>query len=433
MRLGRSNVTAFFRSTTTTSAPTQGSAARSLRFYSSSSSSPSSAAAKKTLHFWLRAEQKPNEHRTLLLPEHVAQLLSAGHRVTVERSHMRCIPDEDYARLRQKGGTLLEMAEEGSWASKAPKEAVIIGLKELPEEREDRPLVHRHVYFAHCYKGQRGSEQLLRRFHLGGGRLWDLEFLVDEQGKRVASFSHAAGKVGMGLGLLCWAYQRLGEGGAGVLPPQLKPYESYDDLCAHARELVEAAAVKSGGERPSVLVMGAAGRSGTGAVTISKKVGVTPVEWDRKHTQGGGPFPQLLQHHIFANCIYLDPTVRVPPFLTTDLLRNSAERRLSVIADVSCDTTNPNNPLPFSTENTTFRKPTQRVIPAHSPDHASPLPLDVLAIDHLPSLVPQEASREFGDLMIGHLLAFDNTAVWHRAEKLFGEHLRKHGLTPSSA
>ncbi len=33
-------------------------------------------------------------------------------------------------------------------------------------------------------------------------------------------------------------------------------------------------------------------------------------------------------------------------------------RQLSVIVDVSCDTTNPNNPIPVYNVNTTFDKPT---------------------------------------------------------------------------
>ena len=38
----------------------------------------------RNIHFWLRAEQKPFEHRSLLLPEHVKELVKAGHKVTVE-------------------------------------------------------------------------------------------------------------------------------------------------------------------------------------------------------------------------------------------------------------------------------------------------------------------------------------------------------------
>ena len=43
----------------------------------------------------------------------------------------------------------VEMAPSGSWTS-APKEAFIIGLKELPESED--PVTHKHIFYAHAYK-----------------------------------------------------------------------------------------------------------------------------------------------------------------------------------------------------------------------------------------------------------------------------------------
>ena len=37
----------------------------------------------------------------------------------------------------------------GSWVS-APKEAIILGLKELPSSED--PISQRHIFFAHAYK-----------------------------------------------------------------------------------------------------------------------------------------------------------------------------------------------------------------------------------------------------------------------------------------
>ena len=41
------------------------------------------------------------------------------------------------------------MVPSGSWVS-APKEAVILGLKELPSSED--PITQRHIFFAHAYK-----------------------------------------------------------------------------------------------------------------------------------------------------------------------------------------------------------------------------------------------------------------------------------------
>ena len=43
----------------------------------------------------------------------------------------------------------VEMVSEGAWTS-APQDAIICGLKELPESSE--PITNQHIYFAHAYK-----------------------------------------------------------------------------------------------------------------------------------------------------------------------------------------------------------------------------------------------------------------------------------------
>lgn len=63
-------------------------------------------------------------------------------------------------------------------------------------------------------------------------------------------------------------------------------------------------------------------------------------------------------------------------------------RKLSVLVDVSCDTTNPHNPLPFCNVSTTFDKPTFDVV-------AGEKVLSCVTIDHLPTLLPLESSQHF--------------------------------------
>lgn len=51
-------------------------------------------------------------------------------------------------------------------------------------------------------------------------------------------------------------------------------------------------------------------------------------------------------------------------------------------------------------------------------------PLSVIAIDHLPSLLPRESSEAFCTQLLPHLLNVDKRKedkVWLRAEKLFRE------------
>ena len=105
-----------------------------------------------TPFIWLRAETKKNESRSVLAPQDVECLIDAGFQVTVERSRQRIFKDSDF----QAAGAVL--AEPESW-DRAPEEAFILGLKELPES--DSPIRHRHIYFAHAYKEQSGWEALM--------------------------------------------------------------------------------------------------------------------------------------------------------------------------------------------------------------------------------------------------------------------------------
>jgi saccharopine dehydrogenase (NAD+, L-lysine-forming) len=77
-------------------------------------------------------------------------------------------------------------------------------------------------------------------------------------------------------------------------------------------------------------------------------------------TAKGGPFSEILDVNIFVNCIYLNSAI--PAFVTRDqIIAAGNQRRLSIVVDVSCDTTNPFNPIPIYTENTTFSQPTLAV------------------------------------------------------------------------
>ncbi|MEJ2002869.1 MAG: saccharopine dehydrogenase, partial [Maritimibacter sp.] len=129
-------------------------------------------------HLWVRAEQRPNEERVGLTPEGAKALIAAGLRVSVEESSVRAIPIDGYVAAG------CEIVAENSWPD-APEDAIIFGLKELPED--GTPLPHRHIMFGHAFKGQHSGRKLLERFKAGGGTLYDLEYLVDPSGRRVAA------------------------------------------------------------------------------------------------------------------------------------------------------------------------------------------------------------------------------------------------------
>ncbi|KAL0638165.1 Saccharopine dehydrogenase [Maublancomyces gigas] len=354
-----------------------------------------------TLH--LRAESKPLEHRSALTPTTAKALLDAGYKVHIERSVQRIFEDKEFENV---GCTLVE---EGSW-TETPAGHIIIGLKELPED--DFPLKHTHIQFAHCYKNQRGWEDVLSRFPAGNGTLLDIEFLQDESGRRVAAFGYYAGFAGAALGIQVWAKQLLNP---GEEIKDVKPYPNEDALVKHLKELITEGVKKSGRE-PRVLVIGALGRCGRGAVDLCLKAGILTenvLKWDMAETAKGGPFNEIIESDIFVNCIYLNQPI--PHFVNRETLANP-NRKLTVVVDVSCDTTNPHNPIPIYNINTTFDKPTVAVETTEGP------PLLVVSIDHLPTLLPREASEAFSTDLLPSLLSLkdrETARVWVDAEKIF--------------
>jgi saccharopine dehydrogenase (NAD+, L-lysine-forming) len=49
--------------------------------------------------------------------------------------------------------------------------------------------------------------------------------------------------------------------------------------------------------------------------------------------------------------------------------------------------------------------------------------MSVVSIDHLPTLLPREASEQFSADLLPSLLEFPSSRVWRDAEKLFREKL----------
>ncbi|MFN4056688.1 MAG: saccharopine dehydrogenase [Roseinatronobacter sp.] len=344
-------------------------------------------------HLWVRAEQRADECRVGVTPDGVAALVRAGIRVTIEDSPDRVIPLTPYL----AAGALA--APYASWPD-APSDAIIFGLKELPEN--DAPLRHRHIYFGHAFKGQAGATRLFARFRAGGGALYDLEYLTDQNGRRVAAFGYWAGYAGAAVSLLAYAAQE----NSAICPPVAR----FADKGA----MTKAVAAALSDLRPSVLVVGALGRVGTGASDLCRAVGAQVIAWDVAETAHGGPFPQILAADVFLNCILAGPGC--PVFVPASALTDTA-RGLRVIGDIACDPSSDFSPIKVNDRVTCWAAPVHRV--AQNPV------LDVMAIDNLPSLLPLESSHDFAAQLLPHLLTLSDLTdgVWARARAVFDAHI----------
>jgi len=316
-------------------------------------------------HLWVRAESRDHEQRVGVTPQGVKALMASGLQVTVEDSATRAIPTDAYR------ATGCAIAAEHSWVD-APADAIIFGLKELPEDGS--PLPHRHIMFGHAYKGQPSGRVLLDRFKAGGGALYDIEYLVDETNRRVAAFGYWAGYAGAAVSVLCWIAQQ--------------------------RNTVAA---------PVGVYASSMGRVGTGASDLCMSLGVPVTKWDMAETASGGPFPEVLAHSIFLNCILARPGT--PVFVPASA--KLAPRNLSVIGDIACDPDSDFSPIKVYDRVTTWDAPALRV-------HEAPV-LDVTAIDNLPSMLPTESSEDFAEQLLPSLLTLDtlDQGVWARAYDTF--------------
>ncbi len=356
----------------------------------------------KTL--WLRREDKTGEWRVALTPDGVRQLVQNGVKVVVETSNQRVFSDAEYLTA---GAQLSDL----HW-SQAPADAIVLGLKELADA--DDAISHTQIYFSHTFKGQSGADAVLQRYASGGGELFDLEFLQDDHGRRIAAFGYWAGFVGAALGMLGLAHYQQTDKAF----PAAHRFDSQ-------QQLVDTVVTALGKQSLRVMVMGALGRCGTGATDLLRQLGpqIDISRWDiAEFNAVDKPIQAIIEHDVFVNCVYLREPIR--PMIDEALLEKN--QRLKIISDVSCDPNNPNNPIAVYHATTSLDVPFRRANGSHH------RPVYVQAIDHLPTLLPREASQEFAAALLPHLLEFLTKAelppVWRNARSRFVEAKQRYGL-----
>ncbi|KAF0984493.1 hypothetical protein FDP41_000392 [Naegleria fowleri] len=391
------------------------------------------------VHLWLRDEVKPFEQRTPLTPLDAQFLIQQhGYKISVERSLTRAFSDAEYEQVG------CELVPSHSWVlpllhgqqectdttattnTTNNNNFYILGLKELPLPNTTVTSSNgmtiqvpqyltsqRHIFFAHCYKRQSDWKETMSRFSTHpSSEILDLEFLNLDNGRRVAAFGYAAGFNGMAMGLITYCKQILSNYSLEELNQQVQPFKNRNELIQYIKNLLSQI-----DHIPKVLVLGALGRCGSGSVKCAELCGIPSshlIQWDLKETSRGGPFNELSTDiDILVNDIYLSG--KIEPFLTMEMVQRS-DRRLSVLVDVSCDVTNPYNPFPINSQVTTFDAPVRRVVEMACSSSSSSScssefttkPLDVIAIDHLPTMTPQESSEEFSNALVRYLAELKN-------------------------
>lgn len=251
-----------------------------------------------------------------------------------------------------------------------------------------------HIHFGRGYKDQ---NNYFLRFYYGGGTLCNIEHITDDLGQCVAAFWYHAGYAGAAVALLAWSHQVVQP---NTPVPSIPEYPSATALVADVKACVASAVHHKGNQHPHILVMGALGRCGSGAVDFCHAVGLPEsnlLKWNEgDKLDEKGPFPEIAASDIFINCT--EYSGYVPHFITFDSLAQPG-RKLRVACDARGGACHFHyNPMQIYDKYSTFDRP---AIPVQVEGDGPPL--TVIHIKNLPALVPREASEAFSELLLPSL------------------------------
>lgn len=359
----------------------------------------------------IKEGKSPADSRVVLSPEQCKNLVSQGYDINVQRSPVRCFPDDAYSKA---GVPLVDSVANCD---------VLLGVKEVPIEE----LIPNKTYFffSHTIKAQSYNQKLLKACVDKNIRLIDYEALTNDDGQRVIAFGKFAGMVGAHNAL--WTYgERLGNNPL----PRMNSLTDY----AVAKDIYNSI------DLPNVkIALTGTGRVSGGAAQVLEDMGiqrVRPIDYVTKDydkavftqlssfyyakRKDGKEFDSVQDfynnpkdydsdfHHflpcsdIMINGIYWDNDA--PAFFTAEQMA-SPDYRIKVIADVTCDIA-PVSSIPSTLKASTIADPVFGYDPQTKKEIApySEESIDMMTIDNLPNELPRDASVAFGDMFIEHVL-----------------------------
>ncbi len=308
----------------------------------------------------LRNEYKKNEYRVALIPTDCKILINNNFIIYVESSKNRCFSDELY---KNNGCIIIDDFTKYNFNK---SQTLIIGLKELDYNNLEL-FCYKHLYFSHTFKDQSNSKEILQKFKIKEGLIYDLEYLIDDNNKRLVAFGFWAGFIGTALGLLQYYYKSINQN-----------IENLKACDASSTLFEEVEYFKHFFRKVNTGIIGVNGRSGKGSRFLLERLGISNIHG---YSRASDKDP-LKQHNIIINCIKLSPEDN-NIFISEETL--PLFDKLSIIVDVSCDIYAKNNPICLKYQGTTFETPVHKISDK----------LDIIAIDNLPSLLPKDSSEEF--------------------------------------
>lgn len=342
-----------------------------------------------SLILYLRNEENINEFRTPLIPNDIKKLIYYGFNVYVQSSKNRIYNDNEYIDC---GAIITNL----KWHNKLFNNALIIGLKEI--EDIDKLSNHKHVYFSHSYKNQLNSDIILNEFYKSSSIIYDFEFFLNENNKRIIAFGFYAGISGCLLSLLQFYNKTNNLNDIN----NLKPWNSLQNIIDHIK-LYNFNNIK-------IAIIGHNGRCGSGVKKILNLLNLKYSSFNKDISQS--EILSLKEYDILFNCITLDKSYNIEWFNSkTNFNKNI------IINDISCDYNKDNNPIKLYNNFTTWEEP----IFKHNKF------VDIIAINNLPSLLPKESSNEFSAIFYELLIDYNNDSknYWKNNLQIFNDIIEK--------
>jgi saccharopine dehydrogenase (NAD+, L-lysine-forming) len=358
----------------------------------------------------LRETKSPPDRRVPLTPGQCREVMerTSGLEIVVQPSGYRCFTNEEYIR---EGIRLQEELADCH---------VLMGVKEVDINTFlDQKI---YLFFSHTAKKQPHNRYLLKAVVHRGITLVDYEYLTGADGQRVVAFGRWAGVVG--------AYNGIRAYGLRTGHFRLKPASECHNLEEVKKEVAPVDL-----ERCRILVTGG-GRVAGGALEILKAAGVEEVDdrsflertfpqpvftrldpWHYTKRRGGGDFsfdhfvshpgeyennilPYTRRTDMLITCHFWDP--RSPVMLTRQDLAGDSNP-IRIIADISCDI---NGPVASTIRASTIEEPFYGydASEGRESDPFGDRSITVMAVDNLPGELPRDASADFGDALIRHVI-----------------------------
>lgn len=360
----------------------------------------------------IREGKVPPDFRVALTPKQCRLIKETNTdvQISVQRSPIRTYTDDEY---ENEGIELVDSLEHCD---------LIIGVKEV--NLEDLIPNKSYMFFSHTFKKQSYNRVLLQEILKKKIRLIDYEVIKDKRNVRLIGFGRYAGIVGCYNGFRTFGLKH------GLY--ELKPANQCSDRKEVEKELQKVALPSN-----FRMVLTGFGRVGHGAREIMNLLPikeVTPKDYLNNtydesvftHLEvenyfdkaDGGEFirkefytkPELFKQgfqkyvpltDMYVPCHYWNSN---SPKILTKADLSSESNRISVIADISCDIADPIastlRPSKVATPIYGYDPETGNEESNYKKDGI----IAVMAVDNLPCELPKDASEDFGNELIKHVL-----------------------------